>query len=261
MKKFGYVLSGGGARGFAHLGVIKLLKELNIKPSAIAGTSAGAIAGVLYAAGKKPEEILTLMKANKLFGWSSIAWQKKAVFSMEVLRKILNDNIETNDFSSLKIKLFVAATDLIKGEAVILSTGDLFEAVVASASVPVVFEPVKSGDTLLVDGGILNNFPVEPLENICDVIIGSYVNKIETGMGNNSGFKTVDILDRCFHLATAGAAYSKVNKCAVFIEAPLQGFDMYDIKQAEKIFDIGYQTALLQKDKLLQLTQKSMPYA
>lgn len=134
MNKIGYVLSGGGARGFAHLGVLKLLEELAIKPYAIAGTSAGAIAGALYAAGKTPEEILELMKNNSLFGWSTIAWRKKGFFTMDVLQKSLSNAIGKNDFDILKTKLFVAATDLIKGESVIFSKGKLFEVVVASAS-------------------------------------------------------------------------------------------------------------------------------
>lgn len=257
MNKIGYVLSGGGARGFAHLGVLKLLEELHIKPYAIAGTSAGAIAGALYAAGKTPEEIHGIMKNNSYFGWTNIAWRKKGFFTMEALSKLLKDNIEKDDFDVLKTKLFVAATDLVKGESVVFSRGNLFEAVIASASIPVIFEPVKNGDKLLVDGGILNNFPVEPLTKICNIIIGSYVNKVENGIDNSSLLETVNILDRCFHLAIANSVYSKINKCDVFIEVPLHEFDMYDVKQADKIFETGYQTALLYKEKLLAVTKKS----
>lgn len=252
-NKIGYVLSGGGARGFAHLGVLKLLEEIGLKPFAIAGTSAGAVAGALYAAGKGPEEIHKLMKNNKYFGWSSIAWMKEGIFSMESLKKALKAAIGENDFDALKIKLFVAATDINKGESVIFSRGKLFEAVIASSSVPVVFEPVKMGDKLLVDGGVLNNFPVEPLTQICDIIIGSYVNKMDDGMGNSSVTRAVNIIDRCFHLAISHSVYSKVNKCDVFIESPLHSFDMYDVKQADRIFDIGYKTALQHKEKLEEL--------
>jgi NTE family protein len=259
MNKIGYVLSGGGARGFAHLGVLKLLEELDIKPYAIAGTSAGAIAGALYAAGKSADEIHTLLKKNTYFGWNNIAWRKKGFFTMEALNKLLKDNIVKNDFDVLQTKLFVAATDLVKGESVIFSKGNLFEAVIASASIPVVFEPVKNGGKLLVDGGILNNFPVEPLTKICDVIIGSYVNKVEDGINSSSLLKPVNILDRCFHLAIANSVYSKVNKCDVFIEVPLHEFDMYDVKNADKIFEIGYQTALLYKEKLIAVIKNHTP--
>ena len=155
MKKIGYVLSGGGARGFAHLGMLKLLEELNIRPHAIAGTSAGAITGALYAAGKPAEEILGLMKKNNYFGWSNLLWRKDGFFSMDILRKLLKGAIGENDFGAVKTKLYVAATDLAKGESVILSRGKLFEAVMASAAVPVVFEPVILENRILVDVGIL----------------------------------------------------------------------------------------------------------
>jgi NTE family protein len=256
MNKIGYVLSGGGARGFAHLGVLKLLEELGIKPYAIAGTSAGAIAGALYAAGKKPEEILQMMKNNKYFGWSNIAWNKEGIFSMDVLEEMLKEVIPNNNFDALPVKLFVAATDLIKGEAVIFSKGRLYEAIIASASIPVVFQPIKIGNKQLVDGGILNNFPVEPLLKICDCLIGSYVNKLEDGITESTPFKTINLLDRCFHLAIANSVYSKVNKCDVFIESPLHEYDMYDVKNADKIFDIGYQTALQYKLQLQGIMQK-----
>jgi NTE family protein len=253
MNKIGCVLSGGGARGFAHLGVLKLLNELNVKPYAIAGTSAGAIAGALYASGKSPDEILELMKNNIFFGWSNIAWRQEGFFSMNKLKKLLEDSIRPDDFKALKIKLFVAATDLVKGESIIFSKGKLADAVIASASVPVVFEAVKMNDKLLVDGGVMNNFPIEPLTKICNVIIGSYVNKVEAGIGNGSAFKTANILDRCFHLAIAGAVYSKTNQCDVFIEVPLHNFDMYDVKKADMIFDIGYKAALQHIEKLKTL--------
>jgi NTE family protein len=251
MKKIGYVLSGGGARGFAHLGVLKLLEEINVTPYAIAGTSAGAVIGALYAYGKKPEEILSLMKDNISLGWSNIAWRKKGFFTMDALKKLLSDTIKVNDFNILKTKLYLAATDLIKGESVIFSSGQLFEVVVASATVPVIFEPVKLGNKLLVDGGILNNFPIEPLTKKCDVIIGSYVNKVEEGIKKNSFLETANILDRCFHLAIANSVYAKLNKCDVFIEVPLHEFGMYDVKEADKIFEIGYKTALQYQEKLI----------
>jgi NTE family protein len=159
-----------------------------------------------------------------------------------------------SDFDELNIKLFIAATDLIKGESVIFSEGNLFDAVIASASIPVVFEPFKYGDKLFVDGGILNNFPIEPLVNICDVIIGSFVNKVEDGIYKNSFFKTLDIVDRCLHLAIASSVYSKVNKCDIFIEIPLHNFDTYSVKQAEKLFEIGYNSVIPFKEKIQELT-------
>jgi NTE family protein len=259
MKKIGYALSGGGARGFAHLGVLKMLDEIGIKPYAISGTSVGAVIGALYASGKTVEDIMELMTANKYFGWGNISWLKKGLFSMDVLSRLLKDTIGQNDFDALSIKLFVATTDLVKGETVIFSKGNLFEAVIASASVPVLFAPVKIGDKLLVDGGITENLPVAPLEEICDFIIGSCVNQVAEVSLNTDFSRTFNILDRCFHLAIAGSVRTERNKCDVFIEVPLPGFDMFDSKKAGKIFEIGYDTAVKYKEQIKLMVQNKLP--
>ena len=254
-KKIGYVLSGGGARGFAHLGIIKYLEELSIYPSAISGTSSGSIVGALYAAGKKPEEILETMKNASFFGWNAVAWRQKGMFTMDLLRKLLKEIIAEDDFKALKIPFFATATDLNKGTEVTFSEGVLSDAIIASCSVPVVFNSVSKEDRILVDGGLMNNFPVEPLINICDIIIGSYVNKIEEGISKNSSLEMASYLDRCFHLAISKSVYEKTSYCDVFIESPLYAYTMFNVNAAVEIFEIGYNTAKESKDKLEKLLQ------
>ncbi|MBL7761705.1 MAG: patatin-like phospholipase family protein [Sediminibacterium sp.] len=256
MKKVGYVLSGGGTRGFAHLGIIQYLEELKIYPHAISGTSAGAIAGSLYAAGKNPSEILQIMKDNISFGWSSINFRQNGFLSMDMLRKVLKNIFVEDDFKTLKIPFHATATDLNKGKEITFSEGPLIEAVIASCSVPVVFNSVQMGNHLLVDGGLVNNFPVEPLLSNCDIIIGSYVNKLEEGISNHSSFKMVNYLDRCFHLAISKNVYAKTHLCDVFIESPLHAYNMYDVKAADAIFEIGYKTAREYGEELNKLVEK-----
>ncbi len=111
MKKIGVVLSGGGARSFAHLGLLKVLDELGVKLFAISGVSSGALIGALYAEGKSPVEILELSKANSYLGFSNLLWRKAGFFSMEFIQKLIDENIPHNSFENLKIRLFVNATD------------------------------------------------------------------------------------------------------------------------------------------------------
>ena len=250
METIGYALSGGGARGFAHLGVIKVLEEVGIRLHAMSGSSSGAIAAALYASGKTPEEILELMKKHNYFGWGNLRWRTNGFFSMDLLRQILTGNLGRDDFASMDIKLYITATDLIKGESVIYSSGEITDIVIASASVPALFEPVKRGNKLLIDGGVLNNLPIEPLMSTCDIIIGSYVNQVSAEFSKHSFFEAVDILDRTFHLAIARSVYSKVSNCDLFIDIPLNGYGLYDMKRADEIFEIGYNTASLYREKL-----------
>jgi NTE family protein len=250
MTNVGYALSGGGARGIAHLGVLKFLDEMGVKPIAISGASAGAIVGALYAAGQAPEQILEEIKKASFFGWTNIGWRKDAVFSMDSLRKLLVKLIGDQTFDALPIRLFVATTDILKGNSVIFSSGKISDYVIASSSIPGVFEPVKIDSHVLVDGGVLNNFPVEPLLDLCDVIIGSHVNRQPPLLAGNSLSNAIDIMDRCFHLAIANTVYSKSHYCKIFIDHPLPEYHVYDLKSADKIFESGYNTAKLCQEQI-----------
>jgi NTE family protein len=255
MAKTGIVLSGGGVRGFAHLGLLQVLEELQIQPYAISGVSAGAIVGALYAAGHSPQKIRDLLKKNSYFGWSSFLLNKDGLFSMKVLKKVLQTHIPDDSFESLQKKLFITATDFASNEAITFSKGKLIETVIASASVPAIFEPVKIDDHVLVDGGLLNNFPVEPLEKKCDVLIGCYVNSIPKGLGNGKRIGKMNLIEKCFHMAIAPTVYSKVPSLHVFVEPDLHEFGMFDVNKADLIYEAGYKAAMKHKNKLLSLLQ------
>jgi NTE family protein len=255
MLHTGVVLSGGGVRGFAHLGLLQALEELNIKPDAISGVSAGAIVGALYAAGHSPQTIRDILKKNSYFGWSSFLLNKDGLFSMKALRKVLQTYIPDNTFESLQKKLFITATDFANNEAITFSEGSLFDPVIASSSVPAIFEPVKMGDYLLVDGGLLNNFPVEPLENKCGLLIGCNVNFIPKGLGNGKRIGKMNLIEKCFHMAIASVVYSKVEKLDLFVEPDLHEFGMFDVTKADLIYETGYQATMKHKNKLLSFVQ------
>lgn len=255
MNQIGLVLSGGGARGFAHLGVLKVLDELNLKPAAISGVSSGAIFGALYSYGKTPEQILEMAKRNSYFGISNFLWRKEGLFSMETIRKILTEAIPENSFESLKIPLYINATDFLHNKTIFFSSGELIEPLIASASFPVLFEPVPIENSKLVDGGVLDNFPVEPLVDMCDKIIGSHVNRLETINDMNTKFSKAMMIERSFQLAIANSVYSKVNRCHIFIEPHLNSFGLFRMKNIEQIFEIGYRAALKEKENIVRLME------
>jgi NTE family protein len=257
MNKIGLVLSGGGVRGFAHLGFLKVLDELNLRPAVISGVSSGAIFGALYSYGKKPDEILELAKGNSYFGVSNILWRKEGIFSMEAIRKILLELIPENSFESLKIPLYINATDLLHNKTIYFSSGELVAPIIASASFPVLFEPVAIENSKFVDGGLLNNFPVEPLVDLCDKIIGSHVNKLGAINALNKKISKTMLIERCFQLAIGNSVYSKVRKCNIFIEPELNGFGLFRMRNMERIFEIGYQAALKEKDNIFRLMESS----
>lgn len=173
-RKIGYALGGGGARGLSHIGVLKVLEEHGFYPDAIAGTSIGALAGVLYAGGLRAAEIEKLALGLKLRRLAllvdptvPLAGFVRGNRITSLLKSILGDLT----FRDLKVKFAAVATDIVSGEEVILTSGSVLDAVRASFSVPGVLTPVRVGGRYLVDGGLVNEVPV----NVCRDMGAEYV--------------------------------------------------------------------------------------
>jgi NTE family protein len=246
--KTGLVLSGGGARGFAHLGVIDALNEAGIFPDVISGTSAGAIIGVLYADGHTPKEILKLMNGGSRLDFMRPALPREGLLQIGGIVKILKTSLRSKEFKELKIPLFVTATDLNNGKAVYFSEGNLYDPVIASASIPVLFQPVKINDISYVDGGVLDNLPLRPIENKCRILIGSFVNPVGY-MEKISGL--ISIAERTFMLSMSKEISEKAKKFDLFI-APLElrNYKILDPEKAHELFEIGYNAT---KEKLKEI--------
>jgi NTE family protein len=239
-KKFktGIVLSGGGARGFCHLGVLQALTEANIFPDVVSGTSAGAIVGALYADGHKPYEILSLLSKNSRLDYFSLTMPKEGLLQISGIVKILKELLKARTFEELKIPLFVAATDLNNGKIVYFSEGDLIKPIIASASIPVLFKPLVINNISYVDGGVMDNFPIDPIEKNCETIIGSFVNPV----GDEKSFSSLmSIAARTFHLSMYRDILEKQNKFTLLIAPPeLKKYAILDPGKAEELFEIGY---------------------
>ena len=234
----GLVLSGGGARGFAHLGVIQALNESGIFPDVISGTSAGAIIGVLYADGHSPKEILKLMNIGSRLDFMRPALPREGLLQINGIIKMLKTSLHSKKFKDLKIPLYVTATDLNNGKAVYFSEGDLYDPIIASASIPVLFQPVKIDNISFVDGGVLDNLPISPIKNKCRILIGSFVNPVGY-MEKISGL--INIAERTFMLSMTKEISEKAKMFDLFI-APLElrNYKILDPEKAQELFEIGY---------------------
>jgi len=243
--KTGLVLSGGGARGFAHLGVLEALNEEGIFPDVISGTSAGALVGVLYADGFTPREIMKMVKATSRFHFVRPTVPREGLLQITGIERILSEKLRAKKFEDLKIPLFVTATDLNNGKIEYFSKGDLLRPVIASASIPVLFKPVVINKIHYVDGGVLDNLPLKPLENKCSFLIGSFVNP--TGY-EETVTSMVQIAERAFFLSMSREVVDKSSKFDLFI-APieLKNFKVLDPEKAAEVFQIGYKAT---KEKL-----------
>ncbi|MGC9355810.1 MAG: patatin-like phospholipase family protein, partial [Mariniphaga sp.] len=173
MKKYknGLVLSGGGTRGFAHLGVIAALNEKGIYPEVISGTSAGAIVGAFIAGQKSPEEVMKIFKKGWFFQYTKLNLPVNGLLKLDGLREIIEEEIEYKNIEDLPVPFYVALANMNKGAVEYKNSGHLGKAVLASSSIPVLFAPIEIEGQFYVDGGLMDNIPIEPIKNDCEQII------------------------------------------------------------------------------------------
>lgn len=239
MKKVGISLSGGGSRGIVHIGILKAIDEAGIKISMVTGTSAGAIIGALYCSGYSPDEIMNIIKATKLIKYVRPAISFSGLLKLETIDSAFRKYIKVDSFEELKIPLVVAATNVRKGTSTLLHDGPLIQSILASCAVPVIFKPISLNGETYIDGGILNNLPIEPLLESCDVIIGLNCNPISE---NYEPGNMRSLLERSLLMAINVNTIAKKDLCDLFLEPEgLKNFGGFDFSKADEIFNIGYE--------------------
>lgn len=244
MKKYktGLVLSGGGTRGFAHLGVIAALYENGIKPEVISGTSAGAIAGAFIAAGKNPNDIRNMLKTGSFFKYSKLQLPKNGLMKLDGLKELFHREILVKNLEELEIPLFVTVSNLNSGAVEYRNTGLLDETVLASSSIPILFAPVQINGNLFVDGGLLDNIPVEPIKDDCEEIIVSNISPINP-LENIKNL--IEIATRSFYMSVNSNMKQVRKYASVYIEP--EGIDTYEIlsrTHADELYELGFNSTL-----------------
>jgi len=250
--QFGLTLSGGGAKGAAHIGVLKAIEERGIKIEVVSGTSAGAIVGALFCNGYSSDEIFDFYSSTPIFRPGYYTWKKPGILNTEAMGKILEPMFGEDSFDTLKIPLFVVATDIEKARVKVFHEGSLVRSVLASSSFPGVFAPLVVDDVLYSDGGILNNFPVDVIRQDCEQLIGVNVRDID--IVDKSRLKsTFSLIQRVIAISTRSNSLMKYHDCDVIIAPPkLAKFTACDMYKMKKMYTIGYDEASFQLDAYLQ---------
>ncbi|MCF8226851.1 MAG: patatin-like phospholipase family protein [Bacteroidales bacterium] len=237
----GLVLSGGAARGFAHAGAIKAIEEHDIKPDIVSGVSAGSIVGSFYCDGFAPEEIFEIFQKNKIFKFVKPIFKKHGLLNISGLKKVLEKNLRTKRIEDLEKPLIITATNIEEGLTTYFSEGNLVDLVLASSSIPVLFDPTIIDDITYVDGGVTDNFPIAPLKGKCKKLIGVHVNPVGP-FDRKKGL--LHIAASTFHLSIASGIEEKKKLLDHFIEPEkLSEFTYYDVKRGKEMYDIGYDKA------------------
>ncbi|RUM59198.1 MAG: Patatin [Persephonella sp.] len=237
--KIGLVLSGGAVRGATHIGVLKALKEFGIEINILSGVSAGSIIAVFYAAGYSPKEMEDILLKTDIKKYLKLKFPKQAFFSLEKLDILLERYIGRIDLSELKIKTYITVIDYTIGEVKYIDKGDLIQYIKASCSLPVVFEPTYIDGKPYIDGGIMDNLPIEPLiKEKCELKICSEVNPFPEFSPNPNIFK---LAVRSLFLAIRSNTENNKKYCDIFLQPPqLVEIGLFSIKDLKKAIDIGY---------------------
>jgi len=243
-KKYntGLVLSGGGTRGFAHLGVIAALYEKGIKPEVISGVSAGAIAGAFIAGGKTPEDILKIFKKGWFFKYTKIHLPVDGLLKLDGVKEIIENEIEAKNIEDLEMPFSICVSNLNKGVVEYKNTGPLAKTVLASCSIPILFAPVELGRDSYVDGGLMDNIPIEPIKKDCKNIIVSNISPINPRAKVKN---LIQIATRTVYMSV-NANIEEIRKKSTWYIEP-KGIDTYDIllrKHADELFELGYESTM-----------------
>ena len=249
--KIGLALGGGGARGFAHLGAIKCFEENNIKFDYIAGTSVGSLVGSLYASGLNYDELYNI--ASKL---TLKDIKKNKIFFMpddtDGIENIIINNSPVQNIEQLKIPTSIIAVDLISGNEVDITKGNLSKAVAGSCCVPSIFNPVEFEGMHLLDGGLSNNIPSDICrKHNCDIVIAIDVNPTR-GQGTDS-LKLFDVLAASLRIMMKSNSVKGEMYADTFIAPNLKNFSSMSNDGFEEMIEIGYNATKEKIEEILQL--------
>jgi NTE family protein len=255
--KIGLALSGGATLGAAHIGVLQVLEREGIRPDVVAGTSAGAMVGALYCAGFALDELAQLFTTMKWPTLIKLAITKpQALFDIQPMDDVLKQKIGDINFEDLKIPFAAISCDLRTGKRVVMDHGPLAIAVRASASIPGLFLPVEHNDCMLVDGGLVDNLPVEQVRAMgAGFVIASDVsNRGETSEKPTTIF---EILLTTFNIMQDRGALPNSDECDCYIRPMVTQYPCWGFSDTEKILEEGKKAAELALPKLSRFVHHS----
>lgn len=235
----GVAFSGGGARGFAHVGALMAIEEAGLKPDIVAGVSAGSVVAVLYAAGLRPLQIVNIFARTGFRDFAELNLGSGGIFSIrKFIDFILPELGGITNIEDLKIPTLIGATDLDHAQPHVFSSGAIGPRVLASCSIPIVFAPVVIDGVHYVDGGVLRNHPAWMLRDKCRMLIGVNVSP----MPQRSEFKSIiDVALRTYNLMAKANQADDMALCDISVQTPeIATYAIFNLKNIKKLVISGY---------------------
>lgn len=250
-KTIGFALSGGGAKGFSHIGVLMAFDRCGIKPDILSGVSAGAIASVLYSAGLTPNDIIKCFSDASKFGdFTEWSIPKEGFLKLDRFGRLLEEWLPVTKLEELKIPTIICATDLDHGKSVGWSKGEIVPRVVASCSIPIIFNPMKINGVNYVDGGVLRNLPAWAIRGYCKTLYGCNCSPMRRSFTGKKG--VLDIAFRSYHLMLKANIPQDLRLCDYVIQInELTQVSTFELSSLRKGVMAGYDAAMKVLEKNL----------
>jgi NTE family protein len=240
--RIGLALGSGGARGLSHIAFLKVLDDLDLKPSIISGTSMGALIGAFYSAGmtgKEIEQLFDDMGVRKMGRMMDLSiFSNSGLLKGKKVKEFLDKNLPVKDFARLRIPLKIVATDFWRREEVVFDSGDLVTAIRASIAIPVVMEPIQVGGKVLTDGGTVNPLPYDLIRDDCNVLVAIDVSGERVPEDHDPVPSMLENIFTTFQTMQASVIRSmmKTSKPDILIQPHLKNIQMMDFYRKDEIF-------------------------
>ena len=248
--KIGIALGGGAARGYAHIGVLNAIDELNIPISYVSGTSIGSFIGALYASGNLKNFENEVRSKNSfmkdvLFKLDPV-FPKLSIMNGNEVIKIFKELTNIRTFEELEIPLTTVATDIINNKKIESNKGDIINAIKASIAIPGVLTPTYIDENLCVDGGLIDPVPLQSIVDMgSDITLAVNLYGLQSSKKNDHKYNIVDIVDRSAKIILNNVTHLsfKNNEPDILIEPPIDQFKGWDFHKSNDLIEIGYDTA------------------
>lgn len=239
--RIGVAFSGGGAKGFTHIGALMAFESFGIKPDIVAGVSAGSVAAVLYASGLTPQEMMECFAEYDKFGdYTELTIPKSGLMKIEKFGKLIDSWISVKDLNDLNIPTVVCATDLDAGKSVGWTKGEIIPRVLASCSIPIIFQPIQINGVNYVDGGVLRNLPAWAIRKYCKTLYGLNCAPLDRNYKYKDSI--IDITLRTYSLMSKANTLQDLNLCDYVVRTPANAkFSTFDLSALKKAVQIGYE--------------------
>lgn len=248
MRKTGLALGGGAVLGAAHIGTLRAIDEFDIEINYVSGTSIGAFVAAFFAFGKNWKEIKEIASELKWIDITAISLSRYGLLSNDKLGELIIKYLGNKNIEDADIPLAIVATDITSGEKVILDKGPLADAVMASTSIPGIFNPVEINGKMLVDGGIVENVPIITIKNMgAEYVIGVDLNsKHKYAKPDN----ILDVLVNSFHFLMQQKDKLQTEDADLLIKPDLSTFNRSAMNQIDDLIEKGYKDSrkALQKE-------------